>query len=77
MPFFSEMSELKCLYLKGNPCVRVISCYRKNMVAHMKELYYLDDRPVFEIERIANEAWLRGGKDEETRVRTEYQAKKD
>jgi len=27
----------------------------------MKNLYYLDDRPIFEVERLAADAWAEGG----------------
>jgi len=43
----------------------------------MKLLYYLDDRPVTEVERLADDAWLRGGMEEENRVRDEYWGKKN
>ena len=61
VPFFSEVQNLLCLYLKGNPCVRKISTYRKRLTVAMKNLYYLDDRPIFEIERLAADAWSKGG----------------
>lgn len=38
----------------------------------MKNLTYLDDRPVFEIERLLADAWIKGGKDEENKVRLEF-----
>ena len=62
--------------MKGNPCVRYISKYRKTLTANLKNLNYLDDRPVFEVERLAADAWLRGGEEEERRVKLEYQEKK-
>lgn len=76
VPFFSQLQSLTALYLKGNPCIRHISKYRKTLTANIRNLNYLDDRPVFEIERLAANAWLRGGDDEEKRVRQEYQEKK-
>lgn len=39
-------------------------------------LTYLDERPVFEIERLKADAWIRGGAEEEERVREEYARKK-
>jgi hypothetical protein len=51
--------------LKGNPCVRKISTYRKRLTVAMKNLYYLDDRPIFEIERLAADAWAAGGAEAE------------
>lgn len=38
----------------------------------MPNLYYLDERPIFDFERMFAEAFNRGGKDEEERVRKEY-----
>jgi hypothetical protein len=62
--------------LKGNPAVRFISKYRKTLTANLKQLNYLDDRPVFEIDRLTADAWLRGGEEEEMRVRKEFHEKK-
>lgn len=66
------MTNLHCLYLKGNPCVRMVSQYRKILTMNMPNLYYLDERPIFDFERMFAEAFSRGGKDEEERVRKEY-----
>lgn len=65
VPFFCTIDNLLCLYLKGNPCVRKISMYRKRLTAGMKNLHYLDDRPIVEIERLAAYAWASGGHDAE------------
>jgi hypothetical protein len=39
------------------------------MTAEIRTLNYLDDRPIYEIERITVDAWKRGGPEEEKRVR--------
>jgi len=46
--------------------------YRKNMTICLPNLYYLDERPVFEAERLTADAFKRGGKEEEERVRAEW-----
>ena len=61
--------------LKGNPCVRKMPAYRRPMLVAMPGLAYLDDRPVHEVERIAIEAFQRGGKEEEKKARDEYAKK--
>jgi hypothetical protein len=75
--FFTECQNILCLYLKGNPCVRKISMYRKRLTYAMKNLQYLDDRPVFEIERIAANAWSEGGPEAEKEARFKYQQEKN
>lgn len=76
IPFFSELKELIALYLKGNPAVRKISGYRKNLTAAIPSLGYLDERPIEDYERLLVDAFARGGKDEEERCRAEYADKK-
>jgi hypothetical protein len=41
------------------------------MVGKMKNLNFLDDRPVWQLERLASEAFLAGGKQAEMKVRRE------
>jgi hypothetical protein len=36
--FFTECQNILCLYLKGNPCVRKTSMYRKRLTYAMKQL---------------------------------------
>merc|ERR1719336_3415313 len=75
------MPELRVLYLKGNPCTKRISNYRKTTTVVCKELKYLDDRPVFPEDRRAADAFNRGGLEEERaerrRIREENAAKHD
>jgi len=69
LPFFEEMQELLCLYVKANPALRMITNFRRNMVMNMPKLYYLDDRPITEIERAGIEAFKTGGKEAEIAAR--------
>ncbi|KAI3436266.1 hypothetical protein D9Q98_002319 [Chlorella vulgaris] len=68
----SRLPALKCLYLKGNPLVSSMSSYRKATIAAIPSLTYLDDRPVFEVERTSAEAWAQGGVDAERAARAAY-----
>ena len=54
----------------------MVNHLRKNLLQVMPQLSYLDERPVTEIERLTADAFVRGGVEEETRVRDEYNLKK-
>ena len=69
VPFFASMPQIHALYLKGNPCVRFISKYRRVMTEQLPGLNYLDDRPIFDHERIVADAFVRGGDEEVKRVK--------
>lgn len=66
------MQNLNLVYLQGNPACRKMANYRKSMIVAMTSCCYLDERPVTEVDRSLAEAFMRGGKDEEIRVRDEY-----
>lgn len=53
----------------GNPAIQKIANYRRILISKVKTLTYLDDRPVFEKERLATEAWLIGGVEAEREER--------
>jgi dynein assembly factor 1 len=71
-----RMKELRVLYLKGNECCKRIPNYRKTTTACLKDLKYLDDRPVFEEDRRAAEAFNRGGLEEERAERKKMREEK-
>ena len=74
---FEAMPSLAVLQLQGNPVVPKISQYRRNVVNRVKSLSYLDDRPVFEEERKAVEAWAVGGLPAEREERRRMREEKD
>ena len=69
---FVSMPSLACLYLQGNPIIGLLKNYRKRMVSEISTLTYLDDRPVFSLERVCAEAWANGGVMAERKARAEY-----
>jgi dynein assembly factor 1 len=71
-----QLSNLKVLYLKGNPVVNKIAGYRKVIISSLPQLTYLDDRPVFEDESRCAAAWCRGGHEEEVHERQKIREEK-
>lgn len=71
-----QMPNLKVLYLKGNPCIKKVKNYRRTVISRLKNLTYLDDRPVFEDERLQVEAWAVGGKEGEKKERERQKEEK-
>ena len=74
---FAAMPNLKVLNLQGNPVTQKIQNYRKTMITRCAELTYLDDRPVFDYERIYAEAWIKGGVKAEQKARRRLRREKD
>jgi len=75
---FEGMPQLAVLQCQGNPFISKVTSYRKTVVSRCKSLSYLDDRPIFDEERMATEAWVVGGlpaeREERRRQRTEKDA---
>mmetsp|Transcript_58858 Transcript_58858/g.105743 ORF Transcript_58858/g.105743 Transcript_58858/m.105743 type:complete len:532 (+) Transcript_58858:124-1719(+) len=69
--FWSGLPNVRVLRYHGNPGIHNIEHYRKRMVNSMLELRYLDERPVFPVERKSCAAWAEGG------LQAMQQAKKD
>jgi len=63
------LPNLRVLYLKENPVVSQIPSYRKTIISRLKNLTYLDERPVDNDERRTSEAWARGGSEAEREER--------
>lgn len=69
VPFVAAMPAITSLYLLNNPCVRLISGLRRQLVLASETLYYLDDRRISDIERRCIKAFEEGGKEAEVAVR--------
>ena len=74
---FASMPKLACLYLQGNPIVSSLRQYRKRMISEIPGLAYLDDRPVFPLERLCAEAWAKGGLEAEKAARAAHKAEEE
>ena len=74
---FTSVPSLACLYLQGNPIVGSLQNYRKRMISEISTLTYLDDRPVFSLERVCAEAFANGGIKAERQARIDYKMLED
>ena len=69
LQLLEKLPKLAVLYLVGNNIIKKIKNYRKVLIARLKNLKYLDDRPVFKDDRRYSEAFLKGGLEEEKKER--------
>ncbi|XP_056123331.1 dynein axonemal assembly factor 1 [Rhinichthys klamathensis goyatoka] len=70
-----RMPDLRVLNLMGNEVIKKIPNYRKTLILHLKQLTYLDDRPVFPKDRACAEAWAAGGLEGERKEREMWQTR--
>ncbi|XP_016421588.1 dynein axonemal assembly factor 1 [Sinocyclocheilus rhinocerous] len=70
-----RMPGLRVLNLMGNEVIKKIPNYRKTLVVHLKQLTYLDDRPVFPKDRACAEAWAAGGLEDERKEREMWETR--
>ncbi|XP_034556463.1 dynein assembly factor 1, axonemal [Notolabrus celidotus] len=69
------MPDLRVLNLMGNEVLKKIPNYRKTMIVRLKQLTFLDDRPVFPKDRACAEAWEAGGLDGERKEREQWETR--
>ncbi|XP_034378235.1 dynein axonemal assembly factor 1 [Arvicanthis niloticus] len=70
-----SMPCLRVLNLMGNPVTKQIPNYRRTVTVRLKQLTYLDDRPVFPKDRACAEAWARGGYAAEKEERRQWESR--
>ncbi|KAM9508840.1 dynein axonemal assembly factor 1 isoform 5-T5 [Guaruba guarouba] len=69
------MPNLHVLNLMGNQVIKNIANYRKTLTVRLKQLTYLDDRPVFPKDRACAEAWAVGGVEAEKAEREKWETR--
>ncbi|XP_030849199.1 dynein assembly factor 1, axonemal [Strongylocentrotus purpuratus] len=69
---FAAMPVLRVLNLMNNPVIKRIKNYRKTLIRDVKNLTYLDDRPVFPKEKACTLAWWEGGREAEKAERDRW-----
>ncbi|CAL4157962.1 unnamed protein product, partial [Meganyctiphanes norvegica] len=66
------MPAVRVIQLMSNPVMRQVKAYRNTMIVTCKQLTYLDERPVFPVDRAAADAWFSGGVEAERAKRREW-----
>ncbi|NXA34686.1 DAAF1 factor, partial [Eudromia elegans] len=69
------MPNLCVLNLMGNQVIKKIANYRKTLTVRLKQLTYLDDRPVFPKDRACAEAWAIGGLEAEKAEKEKWETR--
>ena len=72
----SKIPNLKVLYLSGNEVTRKIPNYRKTLIGKIKNLTYIDNKPIFNDEKRYALAFCKGGFEEERKEREKVKNEK-
>eukprot|EP01059_Diplonema_ambulator_P011482 TRINITY_DN21414_c0_g1_i1.p1 TRINITY_DN21414_c0_g1~~TRINITY_DN21414_c0_g1_i1.p1 ORF type:complete len:372 (+),score=102.73 TRINITY_DN21414_c0_g1_i1:147-1262(+) len=57
----ATLPSLACLYIQGNEISNQTRYFRRKVVGSIKQLTFMDERPVFPEDRRATDAWMIGG----------------
>lgn len=71
VPFVAALPAIVSLHLLNNPCIRLISGLKRQLIVASPTLYWFDDRCINELERRCIMAFEEGGKEAEAEVRKE------
>ena len=74
--FLNKLEKLKVLYLKGD-ITRSIPNYRRTLIVKIKNLTFLDDRPIKNEDRVGAIAFFEGGYKAEKEARIKYREEND
>ena len=74
--FLNKLEKLKVLYLKGD-ITRSIPNYRRSLIVKIKNLTYLDDKPIKNEDKVGAEAFFKGGYQAEKEARIKYREEND
>ena len=77
LKIIENCNNLSVLYLMGNPICAKIPNYRKTLIARLKNLKYLDDRPVFPEDRVFAEAFYFEGVEAERKARENWKKEEE
>lgn len=73
MTFWAKnLPEVDVLYLHRQPCSRTLKDYRRRIISSLKNLKWLDERRIFDWERVGCEAWAQGGKEAEAAAKLTF-----
>ena len=74
--FLNKLEKLKVLYLKGD-ITRSIPNYRRYLTVKIRNLTYLDDKPIKNEDRVGADAYFKGGYQAEKEARIKYREEND
>lgn len=75
LPVLEAVPALRVLCLQGNALVRIIPDYRRTLIVRLRQLTFLDDRPVTPRDRACAEAWAAAGPEGERGERARWEAR--
>eukprot|EP00831_Metopus_contortus_P068569 TRINITY_DN6133_c0_g1_i1.p1 TRINITY_DN6133_c0_g1~~TRINITY_DN6133_c0_g1_i1.p1 ORF type:complete len:547 (-),score=111.26 TRINITY_DN6133_c0_g1_i1:29-1669(-) len=76
MPFLKSLEAMISLDIRGNPVTKEMKNYKKEVIAGLPHLAYLDGNPIEDVDKLAAEAYIKGGLEEERKYRAKYNEEK-